>query len=405
MDSATLRIALAHDWLTGMRGGEKCLEPMCRHFPTAPLYTLLRSAGSTSPVIENRAIRTSVLQRIPGARRHYRYMLPLMPLATELLRIREPVDLLLSFSHAVAKSLRAPEGVPHVCYCFTPMRYAWQMREQYFRREDADQNGIIAGRVRGSMAAARDAVLDAIQRWDRDSSRRVTHFVACSQTIARRIAECYGRESQVIYPPVDTDFYTPTDIPREDFYLCVSALVPYKRIELAIAACQALGRKLIIIGAGPKFRCLAEQADKNVALRGWQSDEVIRDHMRRCRALLFPGEEDFGIVPVEAQACGAPVIAFGRGGATETVVHGTSSQPGTGLHFAEQSVESLAEAMLSLESQPELCSAALGRENAERFSRVRYEQQMLSLLGRVAGRCSPSSLRAISQSAATRHTQ
>jgi glycosyltransferase involved in cell wall biosynthesis len=385
MGAAEQNIALVHDWLTGMRGGEKCLEPLCRHFPNAPLYTLFHESGSTAPAIEQRAIKTSFLQRLPGARRHYRYLLPLMPWAAERLRIDEPVRLVLSFSHAVAKSVRAPDGIPHVCYCFTPMRYVWQMREHYFPTTAGKPEGVFAGRVRGGIGLARSAVLDAIQAWDRETSRRVTHFVACSQTVAERIWQCYGRTSRVIHPPVDTQFYTPAPVKREEFYLCVSALVPYKRIDLAIRACRRLGRRLVVIGRGPEMRKLADLAGGDVQLLGWQSNEVIRDYLRRCRALLFPGEEDFGIVPVEAQACGTPVIAFGRGGATETVVHGEPGRPGTGIYFGEQSVEALSAAMLQLEEQPERACPQLAREHAVRFSAARYERAMLDLLCEIAG--------------------
>lgn len=373
------RIALVHDWLTGMRGGEKCLEPICRRFPDAPLYTLLHQPGATSPAIEARSVNTSFLQKVPGARKRYRYLLPLMPLAAESLRIAEPVDLVLSFSHAVAKSVRPPEGIPHVCYCFTPMRYAWQMRDQYFAGASS-QSGVISGRVRGGIARARNAVLDAIQAWDERTSARVTKFVACSQTIAERIRTCYGRESEVIYPPVDTEFYTPADVPREDFYLCVSALVPYKRLDLAIQACRRAGRKLIVIGQGPEAARLAGLSGDTIQLLGWQSDEVIRDHLRRCRALLFPGEEDFGIVPVEAQACGAQVIAFGRGGACETVLPARDSGPGSGLFFGEQSVDGLSGAIEAFEATPERFCPEVARASAERFAAARYERELLAAL-------------------------
>ncbi|MGH7194556.1 MAG: glycosyltransferase, partial [Candidatus Saccharimonadales bacterium] len=224
-----MKIALVHDWLTGMRGGEKCLAPFCRRFPEAPLYTLLHALGRTAPEIERMRITTSFLQRMPGIERHYRYWLPLMPRAIESLAIDGDVDLVLSFSHAVAKSVRPPPGVPHVCYCFTPMRYAWQLRDDYFADEPSSSSSIrrAAEAPRRAVGAVRGRMLDRIRRWDRATADRVTHYVAISRTISRRIADCYGRESAVIYPPVDTDFYTPGDAPREYFYLVVSALAPY----------------------------------------------------------------------------------------------------------------------------------------------------------------------------------
>jgi glycosyltransferase involved in cell wall biosynthesis len=377
-----VRIALVHDWLTGMRGGEKCLEVLCRRFPDAQLFTLLHALGTTSPAIERMRITTSFLQRVPGIRRHYRYLLPLMPTAIQRLQIPDEVDLVVSFSHAVAKGIEPPPGVPHVCYCFTPMRYAWHRRADYF---------VASGRVsRTPLSAARNLVLDWVRQWDRATSDRVTHFVAISRTVARRIAESYGRPSRVIYPPVDTGFYTPGDAARqdmaarEDTYVCVSALVPYKRIDLAVEACNRLRRRLVVIGAGPEQRRLARLAGPTVRLAGWCTNEQIRDHLRRARALLFPGNEDFGIVPVEAQACGTPVVAFGRGGATETVLPPGARGQGTGLFFAEQSADSLCEAIERLESHPEWFSPQLARRQAEQFAVERFERELAAYLEEVA---------------------
>jgi glycosyltransferase involved in cell wall biosynthesis len=364
-----------HDWLTGMRGGEKCLEVLCRRFPDAQLFTLVHAPGSTSPVIERMQITTSFLQRLPTASRHYRYLLPLMPAAVERLEIPAEVDLVLSFSHAVAKSIKPPPGVPHVCYCFTPMRYAWHRRSDYF---------VNSGRVSGApVAAVRNMLLDWIRQWDQQTSDRVAHFVAASRTVAQRIEESYGRASRVIYPPVDTQFYTPSDEPREDFYLCVSALVPYKRIDLAIEACTRLGRRLIVIGEGPEHRRLARLAGPTVTLAGWQSNEEIRSLLRRTRALLFPANEDFGIVPVEAQACAAPVVAFGQGGATETVLPLEADRSGTGVLFAEQTVESLCEAIRHFEAHGARFDARLARTQAERFAAERFEREIVAYLDEV----------------------
>lgn len=380
-----MKLAIVHDWLTGMRGGEKCLEVLCRRFPDARLYTLLHHRGRVSPSIEQMQITTSFLQHLPGgAGRHYRYLLPLMPRAISSLRIAADVDVVLSFSHAVAKAVRPPDGVPHVCYCFTPMRYAWHLRDEYFQPPE----GMLIGRLAGvPLAAARNLVLNQLKQWDRNTSRRVTHFIAISQTIAARIADAYGRQSQIIYPPVDTDFYTPGDAAadRDDYYLCVSALVPYKRIELAVEACQRLRRRLVIIGSGPEEPRLRQLAhgDPNIRLLGWQSDETIRRHLRSCRALLFPGQEDFGIVPLEAQACGTAVIALGRGGANETVIAPQLTEPGTGLLFNEQTPTGLAAAMLELERKEEVFCPRLARANAQRFSTARYERELVEYLERV----------------------
>ena len=366
----TARIALVHDWLTGYRGGEKCLAVLCRHFPNAPVYTLLHARGSLPDVIERMDIRPSFLQRLPRIERYYRYTLPVMPLAARW-RI-EPCDLVVSLSHAVAKAARPPAGVPHVSYCFTPMRYAWHMRESYF-----------AQRVRGLKARLVDRMLGALRSWDRRTADRVTHFVAISETIRRRIHECYGRESVVIYPPVDTDFYTlDPAVRREDYYLVISAFAPYKRVDLAIEACNRLGRRLVVIGSGQDAKRLKALAGPAVEFLGWRPDAELREHLRQCRALLFPGEEDFGIVPVEANACGTPVIAYGRGGATETIVPLKGDDP-TGEWFEDQTVESLVAAMERVERRVDRLDPAAARRQALRFDHRRYEAELLAYLSKV----------------------
>jgi glycosyltransferase involved in cell wall biosynthesis len=376
------RVVLAHDWLTGMRGGEKCLEVFCRLWPQARLYTLLHRRGSVCPAIERHRPRTSFLQRFPGCHRYYRYLLPLMPLAVGW---RLPAcDLVLSSSHCVVKSVRPPKGVPHICYCHTPMRYAWQMRTSY----------LDAIRARGLKAKAMDRVLEWLRQWDRRTAAHVTHFLANSRTVQRRIAECYGRESTVIHPPVETDFFTPAPVPREDHYLVVSAFAPYKRLDLAIAACKRLGRRLVIIGEGQEEKRLRAQAAPGMHFLGWQSGETIRDHFRRCRALLFPGEEDFGIVPVEAQACGTPVIAYGRGGATETIVPPEGGGEPTGLWFLEQSADCLAEAIMRFESSAGDFSPVTIRRQAQRFHARRFEQQISGFVTQVLDRPAPGMRRA-----------
>jgi glycosyltransferase involved in cell wall biosynthesis len=259
------------------------------------------------------------------------------------------------------------------------MRYAWQLRKDYFSPAEGRRFS------RTPLAAVRDALLDRIRRWDRATSGRVTHYIAISEAIADRIAACYDRPSTVIYPPVDTDFFTPAAIEREDFYLCVSALAPYKKIGLAIEACRRLGRRLVVIGAGPEQRRLARSAGQGVELLGWRSDAEIRDYLRRCRALLFPGQEDFGIVPVEAQACGAPVIAYRQGGACETVLAAGERTIGSGVFFDEQTPEALAGAMRWMETHSERLSSAVGRQQALKFNADRYERELISYLEQAAG--------------------
>lgn len=383
--AAQLKVVLVHDWLTGMRGGEKCLEAACRFFPNARLLTLLRRPGSTSQTIERMRIQTSLLQRLPHVTRYYRYLLPIMPLAIERFSIPDDTDLVLSFSHCVAKSVRVPKHVPHVCYCFSPMRYAWHMRDHYISRLHPRQSAIL--RPFTSLTyRVQDSLLRRIQRWDRETSRQVTHFIAISQTIAQRIRECYGRGASLLYPPVDTDFYCPAAVPREDYYLCVSALVPYKRHDLAIEACNRLGKRLLVIGSGPEAARLANQAGPTVTMLGWQTDEQIRHHLRRCRALLFPGLEDFGIVPLEAQACGAAVIAFGQGGATETVLPAGPHRKGTGCFFTDQTIDGVCTAIEEFETHVERFDPHLARQQAERFSTVYFERGLRRLLEEVLAR-------------------
>jgi glycosyltransferase involved in cell wall biosynthesis len=366
------RVVLVHDWLTGVRGGEKCLEPVARRWPGARLLTLIHKPGSVSPPIERLRIRPSALNRLPRVDRYYRYLLPLMPLAAGW-KVTE-ADLVVSLSHCVAKSARPPAGVPHVCYCFTPMRYAWHMKDAYFRA---------AGLLGRAKAAAIDKLLAAVREWDRRTADRVTHFVAISRTVRDRIRDCYGRDSVVIYPPVDTEFYTPAPVPREDFYLVASALAPYKRFDLAVEACARLGRRLVVIGAGQDAVRLRAKAGPGVAFLGWQPDEVIRDHLRRARALLFPGEEDFGIVPLEAQACGCPVVALGRGGATETVRPlGETADP-TGVFFGEQTADAVIDAIRRFERDADRFDSRAARRQAVLFRKERFEAELFGYLDRV----------------------
>jgi glycosyltransferase involved in cell wall biosynthesis len=368
---AGLRVALVHDWLTGMRGGEKCLEVLCEAFPEATLYSLIHNRGSVSPAIESMNIRTSVLQKIPGVFRWYRHLLPIMPSAARGWRIKD-VDLVLSLSHCVAKAVVPPPGTPHICYCFTPMRYAWQAREAYL--ESWSKRPVRRVLARGLLARLR--------RWDRATASRVSHFVAISETVRRRIARCYRRDSRVIQPPVNVEFYTPTASarPRSDLYLVVSALVPYKRIDQAIAACTRSGRRLTVIGEGPERPRLEAMAGGSVAFLGWQPDAVIREHYRHCRALLFPGEEDFGIVPIEALACGAPVIALGRGGVSETV------DDAVGRTYHEPTPGALLEALDRWEASGCPYDPAEARRRAEALSLDVFRQRLLRFIGEVTRR-------------------
>jgi len=315
-----MKVALVHDWLTGMRGGERCLEVFCELFPDADLYTLLYVPGTVSPRIESMRIHTSFLQKLPGVEKNYRYYLPLMPWAIGSFNLNG-YDLILSSSHCVAKGVRINGGGTHICYCFTPMRYIWDQFDSYF-----------SGRGRWAQSIFMRLLRPFLKNWDVRSNRGVHQFIAISRHIHKKIENYYQRESTVITPPVNTHFYSPNNQPREDFFLVVGALSPYKRVDLAVEAFNELGYPLKIIGTGPEMPYLRMIAASNIQFLGWMADEQVRSHYARCRALVFPGEEDFGIVPQEAQAMGCPVIAFGKGGALETVIPESSSwKPQTGI--------------------------------------------------------------------------
>jgi len=372
MDVGSLNVILIHDWLTGMRGGEKVLESLCRRWPTAPLYTLIHKPGSCSKTIEDRPIVTSILNKLPWVHSYYRYLLPFMPWAVGW--TLPTCDAVISSSHCVAKGVTPPEGALHFCYCHTPMRYAWHMQESYF-----DERGW--GWPKRWLA---NLVLARLRDWDRRSADRVSHFIANSHVVRQRIRDCYDRDAVVIHPPADTHFYCPADVVRENYYLILSAFAPYKRLDLAIEACKKLGRKLVVIGSGQDESKLRALADANIEFLGWQPDEVLRDHLRRCAALLFPGEEDFGIVPVEAQACGTPVIAFGKGGATETVVPWPRPDA-TGMWFDEQTIDCLASAMESFEQHRAAFDPQRLRKHALQFRLERFEEELFGFVAKVMG--------------------
>ena len=356
------RVVLVHDWLTGMRGGEKVLESLCRLLPDAELATLVHIKGSVSRLIESRPIRTSVIQHLPQPGRLYRHYLPLFPTAIELFDL-DDADVIVSTSHCAAKSVVPTGRAVHVCYCHSPMRYAWDQFDAYF---GVDRVG------RAANALARP-VLAWLARWDRATASRVDRFLANSHYVAGRIARYYNRRATVLYPPVDTQFFTPDNDAPATYFLVVSALVPYKRIEVAIDAANRLGVPLKIVGAGPDRERLRARGGSGVQFVGQIDDEALRDIYRRAQAILLPGEEDFGIVPVEAMACGRPVIALARGGATETVV-----DRATGLLVDEATPAAFADAMA--EASRAAWDAAAIRAHAERFSRERFESSLEAIL-------------------------
>ena len=357
------RVALVHDWLTGMRGGERCLEVLCELFPEAPLFTLLHVPGSVTPQIENRRIVTSFVQRLPRAAARYRYYLPAFPLAISRFQL-SGYDLVLSMSHCVAKGVRVPPRARHLCYCFSPMRYVWDLSSDYF----GPGRGL-AARVLGPPLAG------ALRRWDRQTVG-VHRFVAISRHIADRIRRAYDRTADVIYPPVDVQRFAIADA-ADDYYLVVGALVPYKRIDLAVGAATRLGRPLVVVGTGPEEARLRALAGPSVTFLGWRPDAEVARLYARCRALIFPAVEDFGITPLEAAAAGRPTIALARGGALETMVglDAPDAAP-TAVFFAEQSVEALVDAIARFEGAEDRFDPKALRARAEAFDRPVFKQRL-----------------------------
>lgn len=358
-----MKVALVHDWLTGMRGGERVLEVLCGLFPQADLFTLVHVPGSVSSAIEGRRIITSFIQRLPRAAARYRHYLPLFPTAIERFDL-SGYELVVSSSHCVAKSVVVPERARHVSYCHSPMRYAWDQFDEYF------------GPARVGRLASRwfyRPILNRLARWDADTAGRAHRFVANSRHVAGRIRRYYDRDAVVVHPPVDTAFFTPAATPPGHHYLVVSALVPYKRVDRAIGACAHAGVPLRIVGSGPDRERLEQLAGPQVTFTGSLSNEGVRDEYRAARAVILPGEEDFGMVPVEAMACGRPVIALGKGGALETVVHGE-----TGLLFEEPAEAALAMAIDTASRtawRPDVV-----RARAEQFSTDRHVEGMRAVL-------------------------
>ena len=367
-------VALVHDWLIGMRGGECVLEVLAGLFPDAQIHTLFHVKGSVSPALEARDIRTSFLQRLPFLRRIYRYALPLFPLAIESLDVSGS-RLVISSSHCAAKGARKAAGARHICYCHTPMRYAWDRFDDYF------------GRGRGSMIPLPVLrwLLGRLRSWDRESARGVDRFLANSHYVADRIQRYYGRQAEVIPPPVDTERFRPADpLPGGGDYLLVSAMVPYKRVDVAVEAFRGGVRRLRAVGSGPCLPALQRSAGPNVTFLGHVDEETLVREYQGCRALVLPGVEDAGIVPLEAMACGRPVIARDEGGVPEVVVAPGAGPNPTGILYDGDDSEELKAALDRFESMETDFNPAALRRHARAYDTTVFRDRLRSALGILA---------------------
>jgi glycosyltransferase involved in cell wall biosynthesis len=350
------KVALVHDWLTGQRGGEKVLEVLAEIFPRAPIYTLFHFSGSQADAIERRRIHTSFLQRMPFLHKRYRFYLFFYPLAVELFDLQD-YDMIISSSHCVAKGAIPRPDALHVCYIHSPVRYAWNQYFAYFSPEELGWFSRIVI----------PPVIHRLRIWDVATTPRVDFFLANSRNVAQRINRYYGREAFVIHPPVETDFFRPGG-QKMEYFLIVSALVPYKRIDLAVEAFNRSGLPLKIAGDGPQYKNLKKKARSNIEFLGFISSQDLLSLYQQALALLMPGEEDFGINALEAQSCGVPVLAFGRGGVKETVLPGK-----TGLFFHEMTVESLLSALDNFRNAT--FDPSVIRSHALKFSRGIFKEK------------------------------
>lgn len=360
-----MKVAIVHDWLVTYAGSERVLEQMLRCLPTADVFTLIDALPPTERAfLLNRPVHTSFLQKLPGALTHHRRYLPLMPLAIEQLDL-SAYDLVVSSSHAVAKGVLTGPDQLHICMCYSPIRYAWDLQHQYLQ-ESALTKGLKSWLARW--------ILHKLRIWDVRTANGVDHFIAISEFIARRIQKAYRRTSEVIYPPVDVDLFELGE-EKGDYYLTASRLVPYKKVPVIIEAFNRMpDKKLLVIGSGPDEQRCRTLAGPNVEVLGYQSTEVLRHHMQKAKAFVFAAEEDFGIAPIEAQACGTPVIAFDKGGARETI-RGLDDASPSGVFFNEQTPESICAAVKLFVTKEDSITPDNCRQNAERFSSSRFRQR------------------------------
>lgn len=367
-----LRVAIVHYWFVGYTGGEQVVNALAEMFPQADLFALVAKRECLPPSLRSRKLRTSFLQKIPGSRRWHRHFLPLQPFALEQLDLSN-YDLVISSESGPAKGIVTSSSTCHICYCHSPMRYIWDMYHPY-RKGMGGLVGVIF-----SLTA------HYVRLWDLATASRVDHFVANSEYVASRIRKHYRRDSSVIHPPVDVAAGYLSDR-IDDYYLIVNRLIDYKRVDVAIEACKRLGRRLRVVGDGDQYKRLRQIAGPETEFVGHLSNRDLHEAYAHCRALIFPGEEDFGIIPVEAQSFGRPVIAYGRGGALETVIDLTHDEPlgpetSTGIFFAEQQPESLLEAMLTFESMESRFNPNLIRSSAQRFDVSQFKARMGEFIG------------------------
>jgi len=365
-----MKIAIIHDFMVMKAGGESCVEQMLALFPQADLFCVVEFlAEEERAFLEGHKVTTSFIQRLPGARRRYRSYLPLMPIAVEQLDVTG-YDLVISSSSAVAKGVVTGPDQVHISYTHSPIRFAWDLQFQYLRE---------AGLVRGVKSALARAILHYMRLWDTRTAHGVDHFIANSAFVARRIRKTYGREATVIHPPVDLDRFAFSEA-REDHYVTMSRMVPYKRIPLIVEAFRHMpDRRLVVIGDGPDMPAVRRLAGPNVTIMGKQPDAVVVEQLQRARAFLFAAEEDFGIAPVEAQACGTPVIAYGKGGALETI-RGRDGENQTGVFFDQQTPQAIVAAIEHFEQRLHTITPAACRANAERFTRARFRERIANFV-------------------------
>ncbi len=363
-----LRTAIVHDWLPVYAGAERVLEQMINVIPDSELYSLIDFLPDDQRAfLQGKSVNTSFIQRLPFARSKYRFYLPFVPFATEQFNLTQ-YDVVVSSSYVAAKGVLTTADQMHVSYVHSPVRYAWDLHFQYLK-----EGGLETG-LKGLMAKI---ILHYMRIYDVSCSNRVDAYIANSRTVARRIWKTYRRKAEVVYPPVDTDAFSLCE-DKEDFYITASRLVPYKKIDLVVEAFAEMpDKKLVVIGDGPDYDKIAAKATPNVEMLGYQPFDALKSYMRRAKAFVFAAEEDFGIVPVEAQACGTPVVAFGKGGATETILPGE-----TGIFFFEQTTTSLKEAVQTLENTYSKLSHVRIRENALRFSIERFQERFEDAVAR-----------------------